>query len=271
MEATLAEALWSTDQEAINLAWEIERLDTHPTLELSTIVTIVDAAPDEEAQVQAVLVRLAQRGDYDPLITELAIATVGPHDTDAIVDFLDYMTVRKIDHTQAACGKKLIRCVACEEQLPPKDLILTSCGHCYCGSCLSMVFNAAVSDESLYPPRCCANKLIPLEHAVRFLEPEFGTKFEEKGLEYETIDRTYCSDPTCSTFIHPDGIYSIDAQCSSCGKETCVICKAPAHGGDCPADLDLAALLRFAEEMHWQRCYNCLRVVQRQDGCNHME
>jgi hypothetical protein len=214
-------------------------LERYPSLDFSPVVTIVDAAPDEKAQLEAAMVRLARRGEYDPMAAGLAIATVGLQDTDAVADFLDNLAPGKIEH-------------------------------CYCGSCVSIMFNAAVSDESCYPPRCCADTPIPIEHATRFLEPEFEILFEEKGEEYNTVDRTYCSNPECSTFIFPDDIWRNNAKCRSCESSTCVICKAPTHGGDCPADLELPMLLKLAEEMQWQRCYNCLRIVQRQDGCSHM-
>lgn len=242
----------------------------HPPLKMSDIVTLVEAVPDEEAQLQTVMARLAKRGEWGPLVAELAIAIVGPQDTDAIVEFFNSLTIEQKKNIISACGKKSVECLACEEQLPPKDLILACCGHCYCGSCLTTAFQAAVSDESLYPPRCCANTSIPLDHATRFLDPELETTFEEKGVEFSTIDRTYCSDPTCSTFIPPASYNRDHAYCPKCWETTCVVCKAPGHEGDCPEDLELVALLRYAEERRWQRCYNCLSVVQRQDGCNHM-
>ncbi|KAG9656807.1 hypothetical protein KCU64_g5621, partial [Aureobasidium melanogenum] len=292
MDALIDEAMILGDREVRDLALEIrnhenehqaarqtrlwnlgDKIDNikRPYLTFSDIVTVVEAASDEEAQPQAVMARLAKRGEWDPLIAELAISTVGPQDTDTIVHFLNFSAIDKKDHITTACGKKLVECVACEEQLPPKDLILASCGHCYCGSCLSMVFNAAVSDESLYPPRCCAQMPIPIEHAKRFLDKEFEATFAKKGIEFSTVDRTYCSDPICSTFIPPDDYEADHAYCPKCWQRTCIVCKAPAQGGDCPTDLELAALLRYAEEMRWQRCYNCLSVVQRQHGCNHME
>lgn len=292
MDANIAGALSSSDLEINYLASEIVRLDSehqkrreellwdlaittqekrHAVLEFSAIVTVVDAAPDEEAQLQTILTRLAKRGYYNPVFVELAIATVGPRDTDAVARFLDSLDINQIKHITTASGNRLFECTSCEDRFAAKDLITTSCGHCYCGSCLSMVFNAAVSDESLYPPSCCVQMPIPIEHAKRFLDPEFGATFEEKGVEFSTVDRTYCSDPTCSKFIPLGTTYNGTVYCYTCDKGTCVVCKAPAHEGDCPADLELAAILKYAEEMHWQRCFNCLTVVQRQQGCNHME
>ncbi|KAK5999784.1 hypothetical protein QM012_005190 [Aureobasidium pullulans] len=222
-----------------------------PYLTMSDIVTVVEAAPDEEAQLQTLMARLARRGGWDPLVAELAITTVGPQDTDTIVNFLDSVAIEKKEHIISACGKRLVECVAFEEQVPPKDLILASCGHCYCGSCLSMVFNAAVLDESLYPPSCCAQTPIPIEHAKRFLESELEVLFKEKRLEFSTVNRTYCSDPACSKFIPPGMIDGIIARCSICDKETCDTWKTPAHIGDCPTDFEYAAFFKYAENMHW--------------------
>jgi len=292
MDSVIEEAYHTGRQGIHDLAIEIQDLDTahrrrrqnllrtlvtavnrekQPPLSFSTVVTVVDAAPDEEAQLEAVMVRLAKRGEFDPLTAELAISTVGPHDTDAIVGFLESLPIKEMEHTTTDCGKKLVQCAACEERLPARDVILASCGHCYCGSCISIMFEAAVSDESRYPPECCDKTPVPIEHAKRFMERGFETTFEEKGVEFSTVDRTYCSVSSCSTFIPPDTIERAAATCPECYEETCVVCKAPGHGGDCPEDLELAALLEYAEEMHWQRCYHCLSIVQRRDGCNHME
>ena len=294
MEPITIEAHQSGDQEVLDLAALIRELDNahqkhrqellsslatathkakHPPLYFSNIVTVVDAAPDEESQLRTVMARLAKRGEYNSLAVELAIATVGPHDTDAIASLLDSLDVDKIQHSTTASGQNLVHCVACKEQLPARDLIVASCGHCYCGSCISIMFGAAVTDESCYPPRCCANVPIPIKHVKRFLDPEFEILFGEKGIEFATIDRTYCSNPECSAFITPVQIQEdeeVDATCHRCWSQTCVTCKAPAHVGDCPADTELAATLELAEEMRWQRCHSCLRIVQRQDGCNHM-
>jgi hypothetical protein len=292
MDSIIEDAYRTGSQELRNLATELQEFDLrneirrqelfwnlaaaadkirHPPMAFSPILTVVNVAPDEDSQLHAVMVRLAKRGNYDSLSADLVIATLGPHDTQAIINYLDSLAVGKIEHTTTPDGKKLVQCVVCEDRLPAKDVVLAYCGHCYCGPCLRIMFNTAISDESCYPPRCCANTPIPIEHAKRFLTPDIEDAFEEKGVEFATVNRTYCSYPKCSTFIPPAQYDDDIAMCFWCGSETCVICKAPAHVGDCPADLELAALLDYAEEMHWQRCFNCLRIVQRQDGCNYME
>ena len=294
MDYIIEEAYRSNDRKTYQIAMMIRKLDIDyqqrrkellmslreltgrtipPPLDFSHIVNIIEAAPDEEAQLEAVMVRLSKRGEYDHLTAELAISTVGPHDTDAIVDFLETLAVEKIEHTTTTSGEKLLQCAACEDWLSAKDVVLVSCGHCYCGSCINNMFDAAATDESCYPPRCCKATKIPVKHAKRFLDADLKTKFDAKTVEFETVDRTYCSNPKCSIFIPPaeiDENDEIDARCLSCWSYTCVTCKAPGHGGDCPADLGLAELVNYAEENHWQRCYNCFRIIQKDDGCDHI-
>lgn len=248
MDTDVEKAYLTGDQQVRDLAAEIQEIDlahekrrgellwdltaatekaSRPPLNFSTIVTIVDVAPDEEAQVQAVMARLSKRGDYDSLTAELAIATVGPDDTDAIVDFLDNLAIEKIECTTTACGKKLVHCVACEEQLPARDVTLASYGHRYCGPCVNIMFNTAATDESCYPPRCCGGISIPIEHARRFLDPELEAISKEKAIEFETVDRMYCSNPECSISIPPAEVCRNIAYCYSCWQGTCVTCKAP--------------------------------------------
>jgi hypothetical protein len=217
------------------------------------------------------MVRLAKRGDYDSLTAELATATIGPHNTDAIVNYLENLAITKTEQTTTASGEKLGTCAACEEQLPTRDLILASCGHCYCRSCVGIMFDAATKDESCYPPKCCKDAPIPVDHAKRLLDPELEARFQKKAVEFETVNRIYCSNPGCSVFMPPSEIDSDAVTCPSCSERTCVTCKAPAHRGECPADLELASLLKLAQEMRWQRCYNCLRIAQKDNGCQRME
>jgi hypothetical protein len=84
------------------------------------------------------------------------------------------------------------------------------CGHSYHGECLKELFMAAIKDESLMPPRCCAQK-IPLDLLRMTLSEK--QKFEEKLLEHSTVDRLYCSQPSCSTFIDPKSIVNSIGTC----------------------------------------------------------
>ncbi|THW44344.1 hypothetical protein D6D21_04939 [Aureobasidium pullulans] len=162
-----------------------------------------------------------------------------------------------------------IACVACSEDLPWFDVLETPCDHNYCGECLTTLFEASMTDESLYPPRCCRQR-IPLEEAKLVLNAKLVRDFEQKSIELDTKDRTYCFDTHCSAFISADHITDNVAGCADCGKRTCAICKVAAHLGDCPRDEILQQLLQTADDQGWQRCYSCRRVVDLRLGCNHI-
>lgn len=162
-----------------------------------------------------------------------------------------------------------ITCVACTNTFPWFDILETPCSHHYCVECLSELFDLSMKDETLYPPRCC-RQTIPLDDAKLVLHPKLVRDFQQKSIELDAKDRTYCYDPRCSTFIPAEHITEDVADCPDCGKRTCVICKAAAHRGDCPRDEDLQQLLQAAEHAGWQRCSSCRRVVDLRSGCNHI-
>lgn len=160
-------------------------------------------------------------------------------------------------------------CEACREEKKFFDVARTPCRHEYCRACLEDLFETAMRDESLFPPRCCRQP-IPMTTVRIFLKSELVQVFEKKKVEFETPNRTYCCLPTCSAFINAQDISGEVATCLECGTMTCTTCKAAAHGGDCPNDTALQQVLDTARENGWQRCYSCWRLVELDHGCNHM-
>lgn len=162
-------------------------------------------------------------------------------------------------------------CTACTDDFPIHNLACGSgCSHEYCRKCLRKLFSDALTDESLFPPRCCGNT-IDLEAVMDFLPPKMVGEFRAKSLELETSNRTYCHQPTCSRFLPPAAISGEVGRCIRCHRETCVICKGPAHSErECPEDTATQALLDTAAEHGWQRCYQCHRIVELNFGCYHI-
>ena len=160
-------------------------------------------------------------------------------------------------------------CTACDLTKPLFDVCQTPCGHFYCQECIQILFELSTTDETLFPPRCCREP-IPLQSVKIYLNSTVVRIFEEKSIEFETSDRTYCSWPTCSLFIAAVNITDERASCKKCGTQTCTICKNNAHDGDCPEDIATQQALEAAREHGWQRCYNCRRLVELDVGCNHM-
>ncbi|WKT54450.1 hypothetical protein QSH57_005034 [Fusarium oxysporum f. sp. vasinfectum] len=141
-------------------------------------------------------------------------------------------------------------CIACNDQFPPLALFRSPCSHEYCRACLVGLVRSSFQDESLFPPKCC-RQTIPVEQG-RWFSPQLVGQFRAKNLEFGTPNRTYCSEPSCSTFIPP------------------VFIDGPHHIGVCPSDTASQQVLQLADQNGWQQCYSCYRVVELETGCYHM-
>ncbi|KAL4902581.1 hypothetical protein BDW74DRAFT_180687 [Aspergillus multicolor] len=163
----------------------------------------------------------------------------------------------------------LRRCIACMDEVEFINAVHAPCQHDYCHPCLLSLFEAFLTDETLFPPRCCRQRMDTSSTRI-FLSSEFLQRYNKKKIEFSVVNRTYCYSPTCSSFIHPNHIVDNVATCPECRLTTCLNCKARAHTGDCPNDNALQQLLTVAQENGWQRCYSCWHVVELNYGCNHM-
>ncbi len=162
-----------------------------------------------------------------------------------------------------------VQCVACQEYKPKIATMAVRCTHVYCRDCILALFEASITDESLFPPRCC-RQLLTLASVATFLTPTLIGRFEARAVELKLPDRMYCIQPTCSAFIPPETIAGDIAVCPECSQTMCTICKNASHEGDCPEDTVLQTVLSTATANRWQRCYACKRLVELTVGCNHM-
>ncbi|KAK7753913.1 hypothetical protein SLS62_004011 [Diatrype stigma] len=170
---------------------------------------------------------------------------------------------------QQEAGVQKRHCEACRDPKHSAELAKAPCGHEYCRGCLTHLFQDAMLDESLFPPRCC-NQHIPLAQNRLFLDSEVAREYPKKALEFSTPNRTYCHNQHCASFIPQEQCLELVAACEACDARTCIACKGPAHGGDCPNDGQLQEVLRLAIEQGWQRCSNCWGMIELHTGCNHM-
>lgn len=165
-------------------------------------------------------------------------------------------------------GAGYLICVVCSDEFPARHLITAPCGDHYCKPCIGQLYDLAMKDESLFPPRCC-RRPIPIEIVNPMLTSAQVQKFHEKSVEFNTVNRTYCHDTGCGAFVMPDNISGEKAMCT-CGELTCTMCKAAAHEDDCPEDPAYASLMAFAAKEEYQTCQNCKRLVELSIGCNHI-
>ncbi|KAI0472489.1 hypothetical protein F4859DRAFT_484383 [Xylaria cf. heliscus] len=213
-----------------------------------------------------------------PLEKPSAIYVTEPEKKDSVEvidDSTETMSATTQDHPEcsscAASPNKTNQrpCTACGELKHGTDLARAPCEHEYCSGCLELLFQTAMSDERLFPPRCC-RQVIPVDANCSRLSGNLVQRFEQKSIELSTRDRTYCHHPTCSIFIPPSNIKDGIAQCPECAIQTCATCKGAIHQGDCPADEALQAVLQVAQQEGWQRCPKCSTMIEHKTGCFHI-
>lgn len=196
-------------------------------------------------------------------------------------ELLQYRTVREFEGEETrlaeasaaavASAPPDVVCVSCEDSYPSEEVWQAPCSHHYCIGCLEQLHRACMSDETLYPPRCCRNEM-PWDDVRQKINGRLANSFQEKKEELDTHvgQRTYCSNASCAQFIGAAAIANEVALCPACNTSTCTMCKAASHDGDCPADSALHDTLRLAQERGWQRCRRCRSVVALTFGCHHI-
>lgn len=158
-------------------------------------------------------------------------------------------------------------CFVCYSVHAPSDAKILRCGHAMCRACVQARFNMALCQEHSYPPECC--EAIELKEVKSLLDEATVQQYQEKEIEYQCTNRTYCHNKACQRFIPPSQISHGVASCEDCETHTCVVCKEVAHMDDCVIAEEEVQLWKTVAERGWRRC-RCGRVIERDEGCDHM-
>ncbi|TBU61117.1 hypothetical protein BD310DRAFT_957207 [Dichomitus squalens] len=168
-------------------------------------------------------------------------------------------------------------CITCMERIQGMA-IRAPCGHYYDTGCMALLLDAAIRDESLFPPKCC-QRLIPLASVLGHLSAEQRLTFEAKREEFSVQNRVYCAKPTCSRFLGAQQDRGRRSHASrrcpvpGCGTATCLRCRNEIKAGSkhyCSEnDLDQSAIA-LAKDRGWARCPGCSNMVELSLGCYHM-
>ncbi|GKT51693.1 putative E3 ubiquitin-protein ligase mug30 [Colletotrichum spaethianum] len=228
---------------------------------------------DEDSSTDAAQEKASADADEELLSTfkSLYVSTDGYDDPSDQTESSTWpASTGQITETAKAVKRDKRKCSSCFSNYASTEVARCPCSHEYCRHCLQTFFETSLTDEFLFPPRCCG-KRIPAKDNQQFLPSKLIEEFQAKALELSTPNRTYCHKPTCSTFIPKDFIKADIAFCQRCMNSTCVMCKGAEHKDqDCAQDILTQDLLQIAAANGWQRCFSCRRIVELEHGCNHI-
>ncbi|KAH6900610.1 hypothetical protein B0T10DRAFT_32449 [Thelonectria olida] len=159
-------------------------------------------------------------------------------------------------------------CIICTEAAH----LTIPCDCAYCFPCLRELLRGGLQSEQTFPPRCCQ----PIEEATVHLarQPGLVHLFRMCEVEFSSpaMDRLYCYDGQCATFIPRP----IEEGCPACGRHTCAHCGRKAHPGHpCGAgpqegEEETEDVWAVMDENGVINCPGCGRMLDLIDGCNHI-
>ncbi|CAJ2514007.1 Uu.00g021260.m01.CDS01 [Anthostomella pinea] len=171
-----------------------------------------------------------------------------------------------------------LECIVCEESFPRGELRrFPLCNHLHCKDCLRRNAHIALDSKPFAPAKCC--EVIPKEvfGTMGIFTPDQLKQYENKMEELTNPHhKVYCWGEDCGAFIPAASQKKRIGVCEQCNKKTCKACRQKSHFGAC----DKAKLqetrasedevYKLAESKGWKRCPNCLNLVQKHGGCDHM-
>ncbi|MCJ1236339.1 hypothetical protein MMC14_004320 [Varicellaria rhodocarpa] len=170
-------------------------------------------------------------------------------------------------------------CVFCYFTKPLSEVVESDCAsnHAICHECIRMHCAYCIEALRNMPLFRCLNSAHSIQldsKKEEILGKELMKEWEECREAIHNPDQLYCSTSNCwKPLALSDDEPDSTTNCWKCGLDTCISCKKPAHPGKaCGADDDEEqATIEMAKEQGWMRCFRCRALVERSDGCNHIE
>lgn len=166
----------------------------------------------------------------------------------------------------------------------PSSPVLLGCKHAYCSECISHFLMSAF-DRKQFPLVCAGdndNCRVPISIPLiqRFLSPQQFDQLLEAAvasyIEKQPERFQYCTTADCKqVYRRGMGVHA----CPSCFADICTACNKEAHEGmtceerevlDNPAEQERRND-QWALSAGAKRCPACRILVQKTEGCNHME
>ena len=228
---------------------------------------------------------------HQPVLTQTAPDNHESKDRELMPQTWDY-DMTGADYDRSAYPKKdvpfpqnrpdapiLSRCAACLDSFDAAATVTVPCACAYCFPCLIILIKTACATKATFPPRC-HNQVIGADKLDCSILDDMAHLYMEKKNEYAETNPLYCANASCSIWIPQDTIdtKTNTATCSACATTTCSVCRLTLtshakHCGRCP-DADMytrSGVKALAEAEGWTRCPQCRYVIEKTDGCDHMD
>ena len=166
------------------------------------------------------------------------------------------------------------QCPICLDRVTEQPLITLNCGHLIHHTCFNQQMQHALQSRATFPPRCCLPALAPInyEQLLHHYDNDTLGALTLRSTEFTTPNPIYCHN--CGDFVplphQPDNPYT----CQVCHTAICSRC-----GGNpddhttqdsCP-DLLSPEDRALANASGFKHCPTCRTLIERIDGCNHMQ
>ncbi|EME49982.1 hypothetical protein DOTSEDRAFT_119211 [Dothistroma septosporum NZE10] len=182
--------------------------------------------------------------------------------------------------------KEIVECSVCNGDVGLPNIVVID-NSPVCHVCVKQIFINATEDESNYPPRW-ADQELKITQYKHILDEDLVKQYRRKTHEYRKKwdDRVYC--PTeqegkvCGEYLggrrNKDKHTRLASTCKKCSKRTCLACETQPtsrSGHVCDPsteekEQEAASFAGLSKGKDWQKCPNCKRNIELEDGCNHV-
>ncbi|XP_042900685.1 uncharacterized protein [Parasteatoda tepidariorum] len=205
--------------------------------------------------------------------------------------------IRKVDeHLENICAKLYTTkpkktdddvgfgmCAICLDPVKFDYYRLENCGHSFCKSCLLLQL------ESKIIPVTCAQEncgqpffLIDINRILSLGGEKLRREFQNAALQHHVSTHagqiSYCHSPDCPTVYRVSKKSDIVYNCPACLNDICAYCQTFSHKGmncdiyqNSKEDEDYSLKVWLKDNKSCKQCPNCKMVIEKIDGCNHME
>ncbi|KAG8184803.1 hypothetical protein JTE90_001500 [Oedothorax gibbosus] len=174
-------------------------------------------------------------------------------------------------------------CDICLDPLSIDFYRLENCGHAFCKECLMLQV------ESKIVPLVCVKKdckqelfMVDIKTLLSRADDDLRKNFYDAALQYHVGQNvgklSYCPIPDCY-LVYRVTDYENKLQCAGCQNTICTQCHTSFHYGmscdmfkKCTENVDHSVKVWISENTQQRKqCGNCKSVIEKNEGCNHME